>query len=123
MMDFSVIKQKIAFYKEWLYQHPKEFYKYSFAAIIICFTISVVNFIFFPPTQTKGLQIPMVFSKSDEKIEVEKAKRDKKLAQMRIIVTELEKLKTKRENEKLSQSDSLRIEYLYNQYQTLQNGN
>jgi hypothetical protein len=41
---------------------------------------------------------------------------------MEKIVTELQALKVKRDHDALQKKDSLRIEYLYNQYQELKNG-
>ncbi|MGC4128577.1 MAG: hypothetical protein QM564_03260 [Bergeyella sp.] len=122
-MDINTIKEKTANAKAWIFAHPKEFYKYSLALIFVCFTFSVIKFIFFPPSPTKGIEMPMVFSKSEEKIANQKKKNRQREAKMTVIVNELQTLKTKRENGGLSQSDSLRIEYLYNQYQNLQNGN
>jgi hypothetical protein len=42
--------------------------------------------------------------------------------EMEKIVTELQALKIKRDRNGLQKKDSLRIEYLYNQYQELKNG-
>ena len=52
--------------------------------------------------------IDLVEHKNDQKINV--------------IVNELQSLKKKRESGPLSKNDSLRIEYLFNQYQKLKNG-
>lgn len=41
---------------------------------------------------------------------------------MKKIVVELQSLKDKRDQQKLRKEDSLRIEYLFNQYQHLKNG-
>jgi hypothetical protein len=42
--------------------------------------------------------------------------------EMEKIVNELKILKMKRDRKELQKEDSLRIEYLYNQYQELKNG-
>ncbi|MCB4235773.1 hypothetical protein LDL59_13655 [Kaistella anthropi] len=42
--------------------------------------------------------------------------------EMEKIVNELQTLKLKRDRKELQKEDSLRIEYLYNQYQELKNG-
>ena len=59
-----------------------------------------------------------MYSESDQV----KAKMDESEKKMEAVVKELQLLKTKREEGPLTKNDSLRIEYLFNQYQTLKNG-
>ena len=47
---------------------------------------------------------------------------DKSEEKIEVIVKELQSLKKKRESGPLAKNDSLRIEYLFNQYQNLKNG-
>mgnify|MGYP003619974478 FL=1 len=59
-----------------------------------------------------------MYSESDQV----KAKMDESEKKLETVVKELQLLKTKREKGTLTKNDSLRIEYLFNQYQTLKNG-
>lgn len=59
-----------------------------------------------------------MYSKSENK----KQELDSRETQMEKIVKELQKFKAKREKGILQKNDSLRIDYLFNQYQQLKNG-
>ena len=72
---------------------------------------------FTPKISTKN-NIPNMYSESDQV----KAKMDESEKKMETVVKEMQLLKTKREKGPLTKNDSLRIEYLFNQYQTLKNG-
>ena len=103
--------------KDWIIKHPKEFYKYVMIILLVSFGLIFVQYFYFTP-KTPINNIPNLYSKSDEV----KSKMDKNDEKMENIVKELQLLKAKRENGPLAKSDSIRIEYLFNQYQTLKNG-
>ena len=79
--------------KQWAIANPKSFYKYAMGGLILSF---VINMIF------------SILSYNENKIE--------------LINEELKGFKIKRDNGNLSTADSLRIEFLYEQYKALTNG-
>lgn len=113
-------QNKIKFHqlKDWVMKHPKESYKYVMIILLLSFAFSLFQYFFFTPKVAKSLVVPEMYSESD-KIKSDNDQRDQKTE---IIVKELESYKIKRENAPLTKTDSLRIEYLFNQYQNLKNG-
>lgn len=105
-------------YLDWLAKNPKRFFMYSMIFLLSSFIVSIVQDIFFPSDMTLKIKPPVLYSKSsvtqNEFLSINK--------QMKKIVDELKTLKGKRDREELQQEDSLRIEYLFNQYQHLKNG-
>ena len=114
----NAIKENLLRLKEWIYRHPKKVYRYVMVVLVISFGLIFIQYYFFAPKISTGNKIPTMYSESDQV----KADMDKKDQKMNVIVNELQSLKKKRESGPLSKNDSLRIEYLFNQYQKLKDG-
>ncbi|PQA95029.1 hypothetical protein B0A70_06420 [Chryseobacterium piscicola] len=102
----------------WVVKNPKKFYIYSMVFLSISFVGSLIQGIFFPSDATFKVKPPTLYSKSLT-TENNFKNNEKEMAN---IVNELKTLKVKRDRNALQKEDSLRIEYLYNQYQKLKNG-
>ena len=83
----------------------------------VSFIGSLIQGIFFPSDTAFKIKPPILYSKN--KIEQNTTKNNEK--EMEKIVNELKSLKAKRDRHALQKEDSLRIEYLFNQYQQLKN--
>lgn len=116
MMTF--IKQKGKKCLEWAVKNPKKFFTYSMIFLSVSFIGSLIQGIFFPNESAFRIKPPILYSKSKttESINPNQEKEIEK------IVDELKTLKMKRDRKELQKEDSLRIEYLYNQYQKLKHG-
>ena len=112
------MKENILRLKAWIYQHPKKVYRYVMVVLVISFGLIFIKYHFFTPKLSLGNKIPTMYSESDQV----KADMDKSEEKIEVIVKELQTLKKKRESGPLAKNDSLRIEYLFNQYQNLKNG-
>ena len=102
----------------WIKQHPIQVFRYSIILLILSFGVSLLQYFFSPNQSVFVAPIPSMYSKSENK----KQELDSREAQMEKIVKELQEFKAKREKGVLQKSDSLRIDYLFNQYQQLKNG-
>ena len=102
----------------WAVNNPKKFFTYSMLFLSVSFAISMIQGIFFPSETSFKIKPPVVYSKSNtnQNTTVNNEK------EMEKIVTELKALKVKRDQNALEKEDSLRIDYLFNQYQKLKNG-
>ena len=118
MIKYNSIKENLLRLKEWIYKHPKKVYRYVMVVLVISFGLIFIQFYFFTPKVSTGNNIPTMYSESDQ-VKADMEKNDQK---MNVIISELQLLKKKRESGPLSKNDSLRIEYLFHQYQTLKNG-
>lgn len=117
------IKETILHIKEYVYQHPKAFYKYSMIILVISLLINVWIEIKYPPNYFEGVVgMPRLFKESDKKIESIRKNREKDLEKSKEILDELKILGKKREMGKLTNDDSIRVEYLFNQYNEINNG-
>ena len=103
---------------EWTIKNPKKFFTYSMVFLSVSFVGSLVMGIFLPSESAFKIKPPMLYSKSNKSEQVGKNQEK----EMEKIVNELQTLKLKRDRKELQKEDSLRIEYLYNQYQELKNG-
>jgi hypothetical protein len=112
------MKEKLNNLKEWAVKNPKKVYTYSMIVIILSFVFSILQNLFFPPDFKVEPLVPTLYGKSDGY----KMKQQSKENEMGKTVAELQKLKKKMENQSLNAQDSIRLKYLYNQYQTLKNG-
>ena len=101
----------------WAVQHPKKFYIYSMIFLSVSFIGSLIQGIFFPSDTTFKIKPPILYTKSST-TEIGFKNNEK---EMEKIVKELKTLKVKRDQKALQKEDSLRIEYLFNQYQKLKN--
>ncbi|PTT43630.1 hypothetical protein DBR28_00305 [Chryseobacterium sp. HMWF028] len=103
---------------QWIVNHPKKFFTYSMIFLSVSFLGSLILGIFFPKETVFTIKPPVLYSKSqmahNSTVSNEK--------EMKKIVEELKILKVKRDRKQLQKEDSLRIEYLFNQYQKLKNG-
>ena len=98
-------------------KHPKKFFAYSMIFLSVSFVCSLIQGIFFPSNSLFKIKPPVLYNKSAVHQNSD-VKRDK---EMENIVEELKGLKLKRDRNELRKEDSLRIEYLYSQYQKLKN--
>lgn len=103
---------------DWAVKNPKKFFTYSMIFLSVSFVGSMVQGIFFPSETLFKIQPPALYSKSSTAHHTV-VNNDK---EMEKIVEQLKTLKVKRDNGALQREDSLRIEYLFNQYQKLKNG-
>ena len=83
----------------------------------VSFIGSLIQGIFFPSDNAFKIRPPILYSKS-KMVQNSTANNEK---EMEKIVNELKLLKMKRDRKELKKEDSLRIEYLFNQYQKLKN--
>lgn len=104
--------------KTWIKAHPKKVYTYMMITLLISFTFPFIEYYCFTPKVAKVFSVPGLYVNSDQI----KSGFDKNEKDIEKVVKELSDYKTKREKGTLSKNDSLRIEYLFNQYQSLQNG-
>ena len=113
----TTLKQTGQKWLNWASQHPKKFFIYSMVFLSVSFIGSLIQGIFFPSDNAFKIRPPILYSKS--KMEQNTNVNNEK--EMEKIVNELKTLKVKRDQKALLKTDSLRIEYLYNQYQQLKN--
>ena len=102
---------------KWAVQNPKKFFIYSMAFLSVSFIGSLIQGIFFPSETAFKIKPPILYSKS-EMNQKASTNHEKELEK---IVNELKSLKVKNDRKELQKEDSLRIEYLFNQYQKLKN--
>ena len=101
-----------------LAKHPKKVFMYSMIILTISFVGILIQGIFFPKKDLLRIHAPEFYQKSQNQAEDS----SKKEREMEKIIRELKVLKQKRDQKMLEPKDSLRIEYLFNQYQKLKNG-
>ena len=101
----------------WATQHPKKFFIYSMVFLSVSFIGSLIQGIFFPSESSFKIKPPILYSKS--KMEQNATVNNEK--ELEKIVNELKSLKVKSDRKQLQKEDSLRIDYLFNQYQKLKN--
>lgn len=111
------LKQTGQKWLNWAVNNPKKFFVSAMILLSVSLITSLIHGIFFPSETIFKIKPPKLYSKSqttqNKTINHEK--------EMEKIVKELETLKVKRDQKSLQKDDSLRIEYLYNQYQQLKN--
>lgn len=115
---YEYIKLQFLRIRDRIYAHPKLVYTYLMGTLILSFSFPFIQYYFFTPKIQKYFTVPNLYSESDRS----KSDLDKQDQLMENVVNELQRYKSKRENGPLTKNDSLRIEYLYNQYQHLKNG-
>ncbi len=101
-----------------VFAKPKKVFAGAVAVMILSLIFSILQYCFFPPKVSLGESIPVFYSKS-EKV---KSKLEHNEKEMEKVVSELAAYQQKSREETLTKSDSIRIEYLYQQYQKLKNG-
>lgn len=102
----------------WVVNNPKKFFTYSMIFLSVSFIVSLIRGIFFPSDTAFKIKPPTLYSKSQTTKNLI-VNNDKEMGK---IVTELKSLKMKRDEQTLEKKDSVRIEYLFNQFQKLKNG-
>ena len=114
----TTLKQKGQKWLQWAVQHPKKFFTYSMILLSVSFIASLIQGIFFPSETAFKIRPPVLYSKNKttQNLTVNNEK------EMEKIVNELKTLKVKRDQNALKKDDSLRIDYLFNQYKKLKNG-
>ena len=116
-----MINQIILKYKEYyafLEKHPKQFFIYAMIILSLSFIGMIIQGVFFPAKREDSFKLPSLYTKSEQK----KAELDEKEKEMGKRIPPLEPYKVKRDSKSLTKEDSIRIDYLFNQYQTLKNG-
>ena len=113
----TFLKQTGQKWLNWATQHPKKFFIYSMVFLSVSFIGSLIQGIFFPSDNAFKIKPPILYSKS--KMEQNTSVNNEK--EMEKIVNELKSLKVKSDHRELQKEDSLRIDYLFNQYQKLKN--
>jgi hypothetical protein len=114
----TTLKQTGQKWLNWAVQNPKKFFIYSMVLLSVSFIASLIQGIFFPSETAFKIRPPVLYSKTKTTQNLS-ANNDK---EMEKIVNELKTLKVKRDQNSLKKEDSLRIDYLFNQYQKLKNG-
>ncbi|MCY0979277.1 hypothetical protein PGH12_01885 [Chryseobacterium wangxinyae] len=114
----STLKKKGQKWLQWAVQNPKKFFTYSMILLSVSFIGSLIQGIFFTSETAFKIRPPVLYSKNKTTQNLT-ANNDK---EMEKIVNELKALKVKRDQNTLKKEDSLRIDYLFNQYQKLKNG-
>ena len=114
----TTLKQTGQKWLNWASQHPNIFFTYLMVFLAVSFIGSLFQGIFFPSDNAFKIKPPILYSKS--KMEQNTSVNNEK--EMAKIVNELKSLKVKSDRKELQKEDSLRIDYLFNQYQKLKNG-
>lgn len=117
MKYYNKIKEILIKFLEWLDKYPKQTYTYIMIILISSFAFSFIQYFYFTPEVPKSISFPTIAKNHEDKEDV-----NEKNQKIQPILKELQEYKIKRENAPLSKNDSLRIEYLFNQYQILKNG-
>ena len=113
----TALKQTGQKWLNWATQHTKKLFTYSMVFLSVSFIGSLIQGIFFPSDNAFKIKPPILYSKS--KMEQNTTTNNEK--EMAKIVDELKSLKVKSDRKELQKEDSLRIDYLFNQYQKLRN--
>jgi len=114
---YETLKLKYTKLRDWIFDHPKLVYSYMMITLIVSFSFPFIQYYCFTPKVQSRYFVPNLYSKSDKV----KSDLDNNEQEMENVVRELQHYKSKRKKGPLTRNDSLRIEYLYNQYQNLKN--
>ena len=105
----------------WIVNNPKKIYIYSMIFLTVSFIVSMTYSMLNYSDKNYLITSPVVPYTNNNEIEVMNIKMKQNTAKMEKIVNELKMYKEKNNKTFLTKDDSLRIEYLYNQYQNLKN--
>lgn len=119
---YTHIKGSIIKIKETIYNNPKTFYKYSMITLIIFFVFSTIKEIYYPSKYFESTQVPQIQRKSEQEIKVMKKEEKDRERESKEILDELQALGKKRDNNSLTQADSIRAQFLMNKYNKINNG-
>ncbi|WP_312356731.1 hypothetical protein [Empedobacter sp.] len=110
----------------WIVNNPKKVYMCSMifltASFIISMTYSILTYSANSNNSNLIVTSSVPYAKSNEN-EINTIKMKQNTVKMEKIVNELKMFKEKNDRQLLTKEDSVRIDYLYNQYQNLKNGN
>ena len=95
---------------------PKKILIYFLVFLVLSGIFAIVREIYFPPKIT-FTNIPNFYTQSDK----EKEKFHLKEARLEKVMKELHSFQEKEKMKSLTKNDSMRIEYLYNEYKKLKN--
>ncbi len=113
---YEFLLRKINKWK-WARENPKKLYQYVMIFFGLLLVLNITLDFFVSKEKKQKDFLPMLYTKSDEAIN-QYTNKEKRLES---IVEELKGLQIKREAGTLSSGDSLRVEFLYHQYQSLKN--
>lgn len=102
---------------KWARENPKKLYQYVMIFFGLLLVLNITLDFFVSKDKKQKDFLPILYTKSDEAIN-QYTNKEKRLES---IVEELKGLQIKREAGTLSSGDSLRVEFLYHQYQSLKN--
>lgn len=114
----NLLKLKDRKWFSWLVNNPKKVYVYAMVFLTVSYIGSLIQGIFFPSETNFKITPPVLYTKS----QVVQDQSSHSKNEMEKIVKELKTLKIKRDRKALEKRDSLRIDYLFNQYEKLKNG-
>ena len=110
----------------WIVNNPKKVYMcymiFLTASFIISMTYSILTYSANSNNSNLIVTSSVPYAKSNEN-EINTIKMKQNTVKMEKIVNELKMFKEKNDRQLLTKEDSVRIDYLYNQYQNLKNGN
>mgnify|MGYP003545271756 FL=1 len=110
----------------WIVNNPKKVYMCSMifltASFIISMTYSILTYSANSNNSNLIVTSSVPYAKSNEN-EINTIKMKQNTVKMEKIVNELKMFKEKNDRQLLTKEDSVRIDYLYKQYQNLKNGN
>lgn len=107
--------------KKWITSNPKKFYFYAMILLVVSFVANTIFDIYAYKTENRKPQfiVPSLYRGTDAVA----SEYENRLKEMETIAQELAEFKSKhKQGTAFTPADSLRIEYLYEQYQTLKNG-
>jgi len=107
--------------KKWIVTNPKKFYFYAMILLVVSFVANTIFDIYAYKTENRKPQfiVPSLYRGTDAVA----SEYENRLKEMETIAQELAEFKSKhKQGTAFTPADSLRIEYLYEQYQTLKNG-
>ena len=97
-------------------KRPKKFLIFFLVILALSSIFSIVREMYFPPKITFN-SIPTLYAQSDK----EKEKFHLKEVELEKVMKEIHQFQQKQKHMGLTKSDSVRIEYLYNEYKKLKN--
>ena len=104
--------------KKWIVTNPKKFYFYAMILLVVSFVANTIFDIYAYKTENRKPQfiVPSLYRGTDAVA----SEYENRLKEMETIAQELAEFKSKhKQGTAFTPADSLRIEYLYAQYQTL----
>ena len=107
--------------KKWIVTNPKKFYFYAMILLVVSFIANTIFDIYAYKTETRKPKfiVPSLYRGTD----MVASEYENRLKEREMIAQELAEFKSKhKQGTAFTPADSLRIQYLCEQYQTLKNG-